>query len=85
MKKVRISLLLVAVLLLAGPAMALQDFDQYWQHKEDVSRLQYQPAKSGVACPHCGEELLVDLTAVLTSNPPKSHAWCPKCGWRGYL
>jgi predicted RNA-binding Zn-ribbon protein involved in translation (DUF1610 family) len=40
---------------------------------------------SGVACPQCGEELLVDTSMSLTSDPPQHRSKCPKCGHTGYL
>ncbi len=48
------------------------------------ARLQYlmminTPTKSGVACPKCGTELLVNYMICLTSNPPQYNADCPNC------
>lgn len=39
----------------------------------------------GIACPECGAELLADYTTVLTSNPPQTPVYCPKCGWKGSI
>lgn len=41
----------------------------------------YRP--SGVACPMCKEELLIDTMIVLTSYPEKYGYHCPKCEWHG--
>jgi len=41
------------------------------------------PLLSGIACPNCGEELLINKTITLTSYPPQQYVDCPKCGYRG--
>ena len=38
---------------------------------------------SGVACPQCNKELLVDKTVILTSYPPQQSYHCKNCGWQG--
>lgn len=39
--------------------------------------------ESGIACPHCGAELLVDKWVVLTSYPPQRSYHCEVCKWHG--
>lgn len=31
-------------------------------------------------CSKCGTKMILDLTTVLTSNPPQYEYKCPKCG-----
>ena len=38
---------------------------------------------SGVACPQCNKELLVDKMVILTSYPPQQSYHCKSCGWHG--
>jgi len=47
----------------------------------------YNPhySRLGVACDHCGTELINRTPGVLmTSNPPKINIGCIGCGWIGY-
>lgn len=39
--------------------------------------------ESGIACPQCGAELLVDKWVVLTSYPPQRGYYCEVCKWHG--
>ena len=50
------------------------------KHKQEINQ-RYR--KCGVACPQCGEELLIDTMIVLTSYPPKHGYHCEKCDWHG--
>jgi hypothetical protein len=36
-------------------------------------------------CPECGATAEVDTDSLLLSNPPKHHARCPECSWKGYV
>ena len=64
----------------------LKDFNEYWEEKYERG-LEKGEQLTGISCPDCGTELVADYTIVLTSNPPKYHAWCPNrdCGWKGYV
>lgn len=36
-------------------------------------------------CPNCYEHLVLDVSHMLTSNPPKYEIYCEGCGYRGYI
>jgi len=58
------------------------------EHEKEFWKRYKKPEKeslSGVACPECGEELLVDNTKVLASYPPQREVKCPKCGYFGSI
>lgn len=42
----------------------------------------YKPVKP-IRCPSCGEIVQVDISMILTSNPPQYKWECPKCGRTG--
>ena len=56
-----------------------------WEEHKKAEREFYNKrfVESGIACPECGEELLVDRWVVLTSYPPQKAYHCEKCGWHG--
>lgn len=37
-----------------------------------------------VECPKCGRKIYVDMTCILTSNPPQRRYFCD-CGWSGSM
>lgn len=55
------------------------------QKWEDVPPTQYPDRyrSCGIACPDCGEELVVDTMVVLTTYPAKRSYTCKSCGWVG--
>ena len=42
-------------------------------------------SRCGIQCPTCGEELYVDNTCILTSNPPQRRIYCKKCKFIGSI
>jgi hypothetical protein len=76
----------LAVLAMAGIAEAdrLITFDEHWNHRYNLQDI-IRSAHTGIACPVCGAELKADYSLLLTSNPPKTRAWCEKCEWEGFI
>lgn len=56
--------------------------DNFWKTFKPIDNTA-QPC--GIACDECGTELLADYSICLTSNPPQTPVYCPKCGWRGSI
>lgn len=56
-----------------------------WEEHKSKEREYYSKryVESGIACPQCGAELLVDKWVVLTSYPPQRGYHCEKCKWHG--
>jgi hypothetical protein len=65
----------------------LENYEEYQYNKMKLSFKDRTNEPSGIACPKCGQELLVDLTHAYTSIPVKYIAWCSNvgCNWEGYL
>ena len=59
--------------------LKLKDWEEF--KKERTYNPRYK--KCGIACPHCGSEIVVDSMIVLTSYPPQSNYYCDNCGWHG--
>ena len=55
-------------------------FKEYWE----VQGLEGKD-KTGIACPDCGEEMLVNRSIIYTSLPPKHKVDCPKCKYWGFI
>lgn len=56
-----------------------------WEEHKQRKRGYYDKryVESGIACPQCEAELLVDKWVVLTSCPPQHSYHCEKCKWHG--
>ena len=51
----------------------------------DFQKAASEPRKNGIACPHCGKELLDSAPSVtLTSDPPQKNIHCENCDYRGF-
>ena len=57
---------------------------EHWSRHASESRQRHR-APSGIACPKCGDEMRIDLTVTLTSNPPQRNANCEGCGHHEYV
>lgn len=53
--------------------------DEIFKTYENFSK----PSPSGIACPNCGAELLIDRTLTYTSYPPQQSVNCPECDYQG--
>lgn len=58
----------------------LKTWEEHVNRQSELSQW-FRPC--GIACPECGEELLVDTMIVLTSLPPQREYHCEKCNWSG--
>lgn len=41
--------------------------------------------RSGIACPECGRELIIDLKYSFICNPGVNSVFCQKCNYIGYV
>ena len=61
------------------------------EHEYEFRKKQYEDEQkrlaspSGIACPKCGTELMVNWGMSLLSNPPQSSVTCPKCRYLGSI
>lgn len=62
--------------------LGLKPWDSFVEELHEV-RSEGRYKKCGIACPECGEELLMDTMVVLTTYPPQRGFHCPKCDWKG--
>ena len=57
-----------------------------WKEFKGIDRLYIgmeKYSKTDIKCPECGEDIYIDNTIVLTSNPPKHRYICRNCKWEG--
>lgn len=59
----------------------LIQWEEHKQRKNEYYSKRY--VASGIACPQCGVELLVDKWVILTSCPPQQSYHCEMCKWHG--
>lgn len=59
-------------------------FDKHWDDKMAFKSHVFDSV-TDIACPQCGHRIHANYSIALTSNPIQYHAWCPLCGWRGYI
>lgn len=65
----------------------LKNLDDYNNEKMKLGISFYSntPAKNGIACPECGNELHDSNPMItLASLPPKKNVACDKCNYYGY-
>ena len=53
------------------------------KYKHLIEKLSY---KTGIQCPHCGEEMLeTNPSVLLMSKPPQKNVHCPSCKYKTYI
>ena len=63
---------------------SLKDHEKdFWERFNFIADSKETPC--GIACPKCNAELMANYTIMLTSNPPQTPVYCPKCGYRGSI
>lgn len=60
---------------------SLIPWEEHKNREQEYHRKRY--VESGIACPQCGSELLVDKWVVLTTYPPRRAYHCEMCKWHG--
>jgi DNA-directed RNA polymerase subunit M/transcription elongation factor TFIIS len=67
--------------------MTLKSIDQYNQERGGWARLEEEAkAKpSGIACPECGAEMLMDMQMMFASHPPQRLVVCQGCKHQDYV
>jgi uncharacterized OB-fold protein len=64
--------------------MSLQSLEEYnKQALERAFKKKMHPRLTGIACPHCGQELQDSDNAILTTVPPQKRIKCFACNFVG--
>lgn len=54
------------------------------EEHDHKARIRYhEPKRTGIACPECGEELVLSGSTVLLTCPPQYPVKCSVCDWTG--
>ena len=82
--------LLLALLMIGSICMGednkdlitLEEHEQsFWENYGPITT----SSPCGIKCPKCGAELQANYSISLTSNPPQTPVYCPKCKWSGSI
>jgi DNA-directed RNA polymerase subunit M/transcription elongation factor TFIIS len=67
--------------------MTLKSLEEYnAERRAEIERRSDSRTKpSGVACPKCGEEMIVDMSMLYTSSPPQRMVVCMACKHQSYI